>query len=374
MSFYGATAEEANNKKFKALADQAAGVLFTDPGRLTVGDYLRSWLSDTARYQVAQSTYSRYQRTCDNHLIPFFDRVRLRELSSAHVRAFKARKLEEALNPNTVGLMHGVLSGALNQAVHDGLIASNPASRVKKAATRGTRPMCSLSLEEASRLVAAAEGTRDEAPIVVALRTCIRQGELAALRWEDVELTTRPTITVRRSADTRTSRPIVTTTKTGEERCVRIGPRTVEVLRHHLARQRKERVAAKSWADPGLVFPNTLGAIRRRNYVMESYRRILKVAGLPTDLRFHDLRHPGAPAGDAHPRCLQDARPLRPRYGLAALRPRPRGHGGRGRPGDGRALLRGVQASLDPVLYPNRPQPRPTQTDSGHCAIADIPR
>ena len=171
MSFYGATVEEANNKKFKALADQAAGVLFTDPGRLTVGDYLRSWLSDTARYQVAQSTYSRYQRTCDNHLIPFFDRVRLRELSSAHVRAFKARKLEEALNPNTVGLMHGVLSGALNQAVHDGLIASNPASRVKKAATRGTRPMCSLSLEEASRLVAAAEGTRDEALIVVALRT-----------------------------------------------------------------------------------------------------------------------------------------------------------------------------------------------------------
>src|SRR5215208_5006888 len=52
VSFYGATAEEANNKKFQVLADQAKGILFSDPGRLTVGEYLRSWLTDTARYQV----------------------------------------------------------------------------------------------------------------------------------------------------------------------------------------------------------------------------------------------------------------------------------------------------------------------------------
>src|SRR5215204_7500310 len=44
LSFYGATAEEANNKKFQALADQAKGFLFTDPGRLTVGEYLQRWL------------------------------------------------------------------------------------------------------------------------------------------------------------------------------------------------------------------------------------------------------------------------------------------------------------------------------------------
>ena len=83
----------------------------------------------------------------------------------------------------------------------DGLIASNPCSRVKKAAARGVRPMRSLSLEEASRLVAAAEGTRDEA-LIVALRTGMCQGELAALRWEDIELGPRSAITVRHSADT----------------------------------------------------------------------------------------------------------------------------------------------------------------------------
>ncbi len=92
MSFYGATAEEANNAEFKALADQARGVLFSDPGKLTTGVYLQSWRNDTARYEVSEGTYSRYERTCRNHLVPFFGRITLRELSPAHVRAFKAAR------------------------------------------------------------------------------------------------------------------------------------------------------------------------------------------------------------------------------------------------------------------------------------------
>ena len=76
--------------------------------------------------------------------------------------------------------------------------------------------MRALSNEEASHLIAAAQDTRDEALILVALRTGMRQGELAALRWEDLELSEKPTITVRRSADTRTQTR-VSTTKTGRE-------------------------------------------------------------------------------------------------------------------------------------------------------------
>ncbi len=83
--------------------------------------------------------------------------------------------------PNTVGVMQGVLSTALNQAVDDGLSPSNPASRVKKAVKREQAPMRSLSQEEASRLLGAAVGTRDEALLSLALRTGMRQGELAAL-------------------------------------------------------------------------------------------------------------------------------------------------------------------------------------------------
>jgi integrase len=88
-------------------------------------------------------------------------------------------------------------------------------------------------------------GTREEALLTLALRTGMRQGELAALRWENVDLTGRPSIIVRHSADTRT-KTRVSTTKTGKERKIHIGPRTVEVLKAHRARQLEERMAATS--------------------------------------------------------------------------------------------------------------------------------
>ena len=77
-----------------------------------------------------------------------------------HVRALKAHKLEDGMHPNTVGVMQGVFSTTLNQAEHDRLIPSNPASRVKKAATREQSPMrgCLHETEASRHLGAATDG------------------------------------------------------------------------------------------------------------------------------------------------------------------------------------------------------------------------
>jgi integrase len=53
----------------------------------------------------------------------------------------------------------------------------------------------------------------------------------------------------------------------------------------------RERMAATSWADPGLVFLNTKGKLRRRDAVVRPLKRYLEEAGLPVEIRFHDLRH-----------------------------------------------------------------------------------
>jgi integrase len=85
----------------------------------------------------------------------------------------------------------------------------------------------------------------------------------------------------------------VSTTKTGEERRAR----TVRVLEDHRARLREERMKARVWEDPGLVFANTRGGIRRRDSVVEAFRRLLAEAGLPSDVHFHDLRHTACTLG-----------------------------------------------------------------------------
>jgi len=85
---------------------------------------------------------------------------------------------------------------------------------------------------------------------------------------------------------------------------VGIGPRTVDVLNAHRAHQLKERMATATWEDPGWVFPNTRGKVRRRDSVMRSLRGFLREAELPTDVRFHDLRH----TADTH--ALRQGRPI----------------------------------------------------------------
>ena len=292
VSFYGATAEEANNAKFKALADQARGVLFSDPGKLTTGVYLQSWLNDTARYEASEGTYSRYERTCRNHLVPFFGRITLRELSTAHVRAFKDRKIEEGLNPNTVGVMQGVLSNELNQAVDDGLIPSNPASRVKKAVKRERAPMRFPSVPGRglkalrSRCRHARRGPANPRAQDRDAPGRARSSEVGGYRSHRQTLHHRQALRRHPLEDARLHH------QDREDKArIHIGPRTVDVLKGHRARQLEERMAAASWMDPGLVFPNTTGKIRRRDSVMRSLRRFLKEAGLPIDVRFHDQRH-----------------------------------------------------------------------------------
>ncbi len=100
------------------------------------------------------------------------------------------------------------------------------------------------------------------------------------------------------------------------------------------------RMAATSWADPGLVFPNTKGKIRRRDSVVRSLRRFLEEAALPVKVRFHVLRHSEGTlafaAGRPAPHGLQDARSCRPGDDDApSLRACSREHA-RGRPALGR--------------------------------------
>ena len=60
------------------------------------------------------------------------------------------------------------------------------------------KEMQTLSTEETCRLLEAARGDRLEALYVLAVSTGMRQGELLALKWQDVDLE-NATLSVRRT-------------------------------------------------------------------------------------------------------------------------------------------------------------------------------
>jgi integrase len=149
--------------------------------------------------------------------------------------------------------------------------------------------------QQVQQLLEAARGDRLEALIVLALATGMREGELMALRWDDVDLDKAALLVRANLVLTREGR-IREEAKTGaSRRRIALPSIAVEGLRHHRARQAQERLQlGPAWQDLNLVFPNTLGGYYDvNNWRARWFSRLLRRAGLPR-IRPHDLRHTSA--------------------------------------------------------------------------------
>jgi integrase len=296
-TLYGKTRAKVSEKLTKAMADRDGGIVY-ETGKLTVGEYLNGWLRDSVRGTVKETTYANYSYITRVHISPALGRVKLKSLTPAHVRGFYTQKAHTNLAAATVKKMHVVLRRALSQAVSDGLIPRNAADGVKppRASAPGEeiRP---LNSEECSAFLEASWGERLEALYVLAVHCGLREGELLALCWEDVDLeAAKPALLVRRTitrGEDGRGYVVGASTKSGKGRRVRLTRRAVMALKDHRKRQLEEKLRlAGLWQEQGLVFPNETGSLfNPSNLRNRSFKRVKARSGVREDLRFHNLRH-----------------------------------------------------------------------------------
>jgi len=172
----------------KAISDRDGGLVY-DAGKLTVGEYLKLWLADSVKGVAKETTYTNYAYIKRVHVSPALGHVKLRSLTPAHVRSFYGEKPRTQLSAATVKKMHVVLRKSLAQAVSDGLIPRNAAEGVRppRVSSPGEE-IKPLDHDGCAAFLEAARGERLEALYVVAVHCGLRQGELLALHWEDVDL------------------------------------------------------------------------------------------------------------------------------------------------------------------------------------------
>jgi integrase len=307
-ALYGKTRKEVADKLTKALADRASGYTF-DAENMTAGEYLDRWLNDSDRGSVRTSTYERHEQIVRLHLKPVLGHVKLAKLTPAHVQGLYRDKLDSGLSPATVQKIHSVLHKALAQALKWNMIARNAADAVK-APRPVPEEMRPLSPDEARKLIEAASGDKLEALYVLAVHTGMRQGELLALKWEDIDLN-EGIIHIKRTLARSGGRIALGEPKTkGSRRTVHLTGAAVEALRSHLERQLEdiERLG-DLYRDHGLVFTSQVGTlINPTNLRRRSFAPLLERAGLPK-IRFHDLRHTCATlllTRNVHPKYVQE--------------------------------------------------------------------
>lgn len=141
--------------------------------------------------ELEASTVADYRKSA-RRMQEAFSALPLRDLDRKAVRAWRDALVAHGLAPSTVTKAMRLLHMAFEQAVMDGDLPDNPCQGVR-APNLGSGKRARNALSDASmdRLMAALADTEPSAfttSVQLAVRTGMRQGEICALRWRDVDL------------------------------------------------------------------------------------------------------------------------------------------------------------------------------------------
>jgi integrase len=235
---YGKTRAEVAEKLTKAMSDRDGGLVF-DAGGLKLGEYLDKWLPNI-KDSVRQRTWERYEQIVRVHLKPAIGRLKLKNITSTHVRGLYRQKLDAGSSPCTVQYIHTTLRKALQDAVSDGLVSRNVATGIKAPKPK-KKEINPLSPNQARVFLRAAHGGHLEALYVLAIQCGLRQGELLGLKWEDVDLDAGK-LRIRRTLSLTTEGHVFELPKNGKGRSIELTQAASDALRSHLQRQLEEIV------------------------------------------------------------------------------------------------------------------------------------
>ena len=308
--FYGTTRKEVQEKLRKAQRELELGKLATGPQQ-TLKNFLEYWLR-IRKPAIKQSTYVSYRECIKNHIIPGLGHIQLQKLTGDQIQGFYTEE-QGKVSANVVRLLHTILRIALADAVKWKRLSTNPCSDVEPPRHQ-KHQIEVLTIEQAKKLLDAAQSHRLEALLTVAITTGMRRGELLALRWEDIHFETK-SLQVKHTVsyinpDGRYMF-IETEPKTASgTRNIMLPTFVIDLLKQHRTRQLESRLqAGEQWKERNLVFPNTLGNYIAIPHLRLLFKQLLARAGLPASIRFHDLRHSAATillAMGVNPKIIQE--------------------------------------------------------------------
>jgi integrase len=266
---------DAEKWERKTRSELDAGNLFDINHALTLEALVKRWLERRALEGKEQSTCLREDMLLRLHVLPNLGSFKVGSIRPVIVEKWLTElSVQRQLSPKTVNMILALLKKIFSDSVRSQIIVHNPVALVRGPRSK---PQCHKfwTKDEVTRFL---DYVRIHAPQLspvysVALYTGMRRGEVAALQWDDVDMSSR-FIRICRNWDewTGTIKPY---TKNKKVRSVPINSRLFEVL----SELRPDAETGK------LVFPN-FGA-------KNAHRRLAELAtqaNVPV-IRFHDLRH-----------------------------------------------------------------------------------
>lgn len=251
---------------------------------MTLREYILFWQETYDKSQSRPTTYAAHHYVFKNHILPGLGDIPLAELTSEMVGDFleerrrfgNHRPGSSGLGEETMRHIHRLLQQCMGQAMRDGLIGDNPArafhySKPKKVNANVLSP---LEMED---YLDAAERLGYLPMFMLALTTGLRQSELIALKWSDLDIESR-TLTI---AENRAVVRRELVEYGSQTRSIRLTPEVVDLL---IMEHSKHPSSPLMFMHPATQRPYSPQMVRRM------HDEIIKEAGID-HIRYVDLRH-----------------------------------------------------------------------------------
>jgi len=315
LTFYGKTRKEVQDKIREALNQKDRGLL-SEPSRMTLGEWLKTWLEDYKKQELKISTWESYKSLIEDHMVPELGYIKLNKLKTNDIQRFYNSKLENGrkdgkggLSARTVRYIHTVLSAALDQAVKEGYILVNPAAATTQP-RHVKKEITPLSTDQVKQFLQDIKDDWLYPVFITALGTGLRRGELLGLKWDVVDLETGAALIKRELVQVKGKVRLEEYTKTkGSTRTIALPDMVIRELKKLRGKQKQDRLLlGPAYQDNDYVFCWPDGSYIRPDYVYNRLKTLLNEHGLPS-IRFHDLRHTFATmlleAGE-HPKVVSE--------------------------------------------------------------------
>ena len=251
---------------------------------MTLREYILFWQETYDRHQSRPTTYAAHNYVFKNHILPGLGDIPLSELTSEMVGEFleerrrfgNHRPGSSGLGEETMRHIHRLLQQCLDQAIRDGLLTENPAKafHYRKSMTVKANIMTSLEMED---YLDAAERLGYLSMFMLALTAGLRQSELIALKWSDLDIESRTLTIAEKRAVVR--RELVE--YGSQTRSIRLTPEVVDLL---VMEHSKHPSSQLMFMHPATLKPYSPQMVRRM------HDEIIKEAGI-NHIRYVDLRH-----------------------------------------------------------------------------------
>ena len=251
---------------------------------MTLREYISFWQETYDRQQSRPTTYAAHNYVFKNHILPGLGDIPLSELTSEMAGEFleerrrfgNHRPGSSGLGEETMRHIHRLLQQCLDQAIRDGLLTENPAKafRYRKSTTVKANIMTPLEMED---YLDAAEWLGYLPMFMLALTAGLRQGELIALKWSDLDIESRTLTIAENRAVVR--RELV---EYGDQtRTITLKTEVVDLL---IMEHSKHPSSPLMFTHPATLKPYSPQMVRRM------HNEIIKEAGID-HIRYVDLRH-----------------------------------------------------------------------------------